>query len=224
MKDYAAGKPWKKVKQQHILETAYGLFSEYGIVPVTISEVARASGVGKATVFRYFSTKQDMVYAVGTWKWGEYIGRRSSLLTGKEKEQMTGAEYLSFFLDAFLDLFRNYPDILRFNYDLNSYLRFEAGFSEIKQPFMHIVDRLDNAFHKWYEQGVEDGTLNTDYSEEKIFSSSFHIMLATATRYAIGLIYMPESETDSESELILLKELLLSRFTVNETKRSEAET
>jgi AcrR family transcriptional regulator len=179
MTDYAAGKPWKMEKQQHILEAAYKLFSENGIVPVTMPDIAKASGVGRATVFRYFSSKLELVIAIGTWKWEEYIESRGNALPRETIQRMNGAEYLRFYLDAFLDLYRNHADILRFNYIFNSYLRYEAGAVEQRQPYLRITDGLGATFHQLYERGKADGTLNTEYSEQTMFSSTFHIIQKT---------------------------------------------
>ena len=44
-----------------------------------------------------------------------------------------------------------------------------------------------------------------------MFSVTLHLMLATVTRYAVGLAY--NEDTDAEVELELLKEMLLSKFT-----------
>ena len=214
LKDYTAGKSWKIEKQQHIMETAYELFSEKGIIPVTITDIAEASGVGRVTVFRYFTTKLNLVVAIGTWKWEEYIEAHNALLPQERLDKMTGAEYLRFFLDSFLDLYRNHRDILRFNYDFNSFLRYEAGAAEEKQPYLRMVNALGAQFHVLYERGMKDGTLREDISESSMFSSSFHIMLAAATRYAVGLVVVYEDSNDPESELVMLEELLLSRFTI----------
>ena len=212
MNDYSAGKPWKIEKQHHIMEAAYKLFAEKGIDAVSIPEVAAASGVGRATVFRYFPSKLDLVVAIGTWKWEEYIAAHSASLPPETLERMTGAEYLRFYLDSFLELYRHFPGILRFNYDFNSFLRHEANALERKQPYMHMADGLGILFHELYQRGMKDGTLRTDISEETMFSSSFHIMLAAVTRYAVGLVYIPEKANEPESELVMLEELLLSRF------------
>ena len=45
-----------------------------------------------------------------------------------------------------------------------------------------------------------------------MFSGLFHIMLAAVTRYAVGLVYISENSLNPENELIMLKELLLSRY------------
>ena len=39
-------------------------------------------------------------------------------------------------------------------------------------------------------------------------------MLAAVTRYAVGLVYVPESGADPENELMMLKDLLLSHYCV----------
>lgn len=213
LKDYAAGKSWKIEKQQHIMETAYELFSEKGIMTVTITDIAEASGVGRATVFRYFTTKLELVISISTWKWEEYIEARNASLSQKMMGKMTGAEQLRFLLDSFLDLYRNHSDILRFNYDFNSFLRYETGTEEQKKTYMQMVDMLGVQFHSLYERGLKDGSLRTDVSEATMFSSLFHIMLAAATRYAVGLVVVYEDSIDPDSELVLLEELLLSRFT-----------
>ena len=75
-----------------------------------------------------------------------------------------------------------------------------------------MVDSLGVMFHELYQRGMKDGTLRADISEETMVSSSFHIMLAAVTRYAVGLVYVPEKGADPESELIMLEELLLSRY------------
>ena len=51
-------------------------------------------------------------------------------------------------------------------------------------------------------------------NEGEMFLSIVHLMLAAVTRYAVGLVY--ENDGDSEKELILLKDMLMHEF-VQET-------
>jgi len=209
--DYAANKPWKQAKRLHIMQNAYQLFAQHGIAPVTMPEIADASQVSRATLYRYFPSKAELVIAVNTWKWGEYIAAYDASLPQATLDQFTGAEYLRFYLDAFLDLYRYAPDILCFNYDFNSYLRHETAAPERRESFLAMVDHLGTLFHALYERGSRDGTINTSVPEASMFSSSFHIMLAAATRYAVGLVYVSPG-ADPEAELLMLEELLFARF------------
>lgn len=200
-------------KRQRIMETGFRLFAERGIESVPMPDIADASGVCRATLYRYFGSKQELVVAIAALKWEEYIALHNATLAPEDLEKMTAADYLRFYLDSFLDLYRNHSDTLRFNYNFNSFLRHEASTAEQKQPYMQVVDALGTQFHELYERGVQDGTLNTDISEQVMFSSGFHIMLAAATRYAVGLAYVYENGSAPESELLMLEELLLARFT-----------
>ena len=211
--EYAAGKQWKEEKEQRILDTAFRLFSERGIGAVTMPEIAEAANVGRATLYRYFSTKMDLVVAVSTQQWESYIAEHGASVPQEVLDSMTGAEYLKFFMDAFLELYRSRKDILRFNYDFNSYLRHVRGTLEQRLPFLRVAESLGAGFHEIYRRGRRDGTLNTEISEAAMFSGMMHIMLAAATRYAIGLVYLVDQSADPEEELRMLEELLLSKYT-----------
>ena len=76
-----------------ILDVAARLFTEEGYENVHVSDVARASGVGKATLYQYFKSKSDLFVAcidrlldVMTAAQSQYMAREgSSLLTDVER-------------------------------------------------------------------------------------------------------------------------------------------
>ena len=211
MKDYVAGKAWKQEKYDRILEIGFKLFAERSISAVKMIDVAKVSEVGEITLYRYFPTKTELVIAIATRKWQEFIEWYNSYEYSNGTENLTGAEYLKFFLNSFLELYRSHKDILRFNYEFNSFVRGVDWTPEQKQPYLQMVDTLGRQFHELYERGMRDGTLNADISEHTMFSSVFHVMLAAVTRYAAGLAVVNDS--NPESELIMLSDLLWEKFT-----------
>ncbi len=50
--------------RRRILTTATGLFMTVGYSPVSMEQVARESGVGKATLYRYFPSKEALMMSV----------------------------------------------------------------------------------------------------------------------------------------------------------------
>ncbi len=202
----------KELTRKTIMEKGFELFTERGIESVTMQEIADASLVGRATLFNYFKSKVDLVIAIGSWKWEEYIEKKAEESKHLNREKGTGAELLSNYLGAFLELYSSYRDNLRFNYNFNSYLKSERATPEQKEPYMQMINDMAASFHVLYERGMKDGTLNASISEEEMFSGSFHIMLSAVTRYAVGLVYISEN-TDPEKELVMLKRLLLLEYT-----------
>ena len=199
------------------MESAFRLFSEKGIETVKMTDIVEDCGVSRQSLYRYFSTKTDLVIAVGAWQWREYINRYSAQLPSERDEKLTAAERMKLYMDSFINLYRSHKDILRFNYYFNSFLANERASTEQNRPYTEVVDHLKRAFHELYLKGMKDGTLRTDLPEPVMFSSSFHIMLAASTRYAMGLVYL-EDGVDPERELILLEEALLGTYVVEQNR------
>ena len=212
MNDYTAGKVWKLEKQRRILEAGFRLFTEKGIEPVAMPEVAEAGGGARATLYRYFETKLDLVVAIAAWKWEEYTETVREQRQRRGLEKMSAAERLDYYLSFYVDLYRNWKDLLRFNQSFNNYVQHEGATGEQLAPYLAAFDGLRGFFHELYEKGREDGTIRTDLPEDKMFAATAHIMLAVAVRYAQGLLFSAEHEEDRTEEFELLKRALLREF------------
>ncbi|MGW0160543.1 TetR/AcrR family transcriptional regulator [Mycobacterium sp. NPDC003323] len=57
------GRPRDDAREVHILEVAYHLLAEVGYENLTFEEVARRAGASKATLYRRWKTKREMVTA-----------------------------------------------------------------------------------------------------------------------------------------------------------------
>jgi AcrR family transcriptional regulator len=91
--------------RERILTTAYDLFSRRGVRAVGIDEVIHHAGVAKATLYRHFPSKDDLVLA--------FLQRREEQWTkgfveaGARKRGKTPEERLLAIFDVFDDWFRS---------------------------------------------------------------------------------------------------------------------
>lgn len=194
------------------LETAFELFSSKSIETVSMIEIAKKSGYGTITLYRYFSTKPALVVAVAVWKWGGFLNENKKRNPSIEKDGLTAAVDFEFYMNFFLDLYEKHKDLLRFNQYFNIYVRSEHISSEVMAPYQKIIENIKGRFHIVYEKAKKDKTLRTDIPEEEMFSTTLHLMLATVTRYAVGLVYIPEDDNFDQKELLALKEMLMDRY------------
>lgn len=205
-----SGKPaWRKL----FMEKGFELFSTRSIEAVTLQDVADASGHGVATLYRYFNSKPELLLEIAAWKWGEFFRENRKRRPASGFDRRTAAEMFDFYLDSYLEVYRNYKDLLRFNQMFNIYLRseeVERGHVDVYQGLMKPITDL---VHLMYEKAKVDGTLRTDISETEMLSTTIHLMLAAVTRYAIGLVYEPADGFDDLKELESLKEMLFLRYT-----------
>ena len=79
-----------------------------------------------------------------------------------------------------------------------------------------MIGSVRDRFHYMYLKAKQDKTLRTDDPEEKMFSTTLHLMLAAVTRYAVGLVYIPEGNYDVMEELKFQKEVILSQYRVKQ--------
>lgn len=55
----------KRATRAQVEEAAYGLFSQQGYDATTVDEISEAARVSPRTFFRYFATKEDVVFGAG---------------------------------------------------------------------------------------------------------------------------------------------------------------
>ena len=200
----------KEETNRRILDAGFCIFSEMSIDKVSMANVANKAGIGIATLYRHYRTKPELVVAVGTHVWSNFIRDYTPI---RNDDKMTAVEELEFFLDSFLELYKNHKKLLCFNQFFNIYIRNEAISKRALNSYNEMIDKLAMRFHRTYVKGENDKTLCTEMSERTMFLSIMHLMLAAVTRYAVGLVY--ENDSESDKELILLRDMLMCEFTPN---------
>ena len=201
-------------RREAMLREGFRLFAAKGIEAVSMQEVAEACKLGVATLYRYYNTKLALVIAIGTRQWADYRDHARALWRERD-ETMTAAQDLDRYLDFYVDLYQNFPDLLRFNQNFNNYVRHEGATPEQLRPYLAAVGALGSFAPAIYEKGRRDGTIRTDVPVEKMFTATSHIMLAVAVRYAQGLLFSAEDEADRTEEFELLKRALLREYVIS---------
>ena len=199
-------------RRERMLNEGFRIFAEKGIEAVSMQEVAAACGFGIATLYRYFNTKLDFVIAIGTKKWEEYFREVNAEYVRRGVELMNAAEELDFSLSFYILLYREHPDILRFNQNFNNYLSHSDATSQQLQDYLQAVEPYREAFRRLYEKGQRDGSIRTDEPMQTMFNATMHIMLAVCARYAQGLVYHTDDPEDLTRELLILKRMILNSY------------
>ncbi len=137
----------KKQKQENrkkIISAAVDLMIEKGLKAATMREIARKAGLGDATIYNYFPTKEAIVYG--------YYEDQFDLVTQKMKNiedfnQYTFQEQLQTFFEMKLELFLPDRDFLDKTFK-TAFFTLSQHYSRIrpiKEKFVAIVDDLFDA-------------------------------------------------------------------------------
>ena len=92
----------EKERKQNILKAAEKRFSRHGLNKTTLNEIARDLRIGKATIYHYFNTKEDLFFRTIEWEIGLYIEELKPIFINEQlslKDKI--AEYFDFKLSTY---------------------------------------------------------------------------------------------------------------------------
>lgn len=205
-------------KRRRLLESGFRLFSERSIEAVTMQDIAKDSGIGIATLYRYFNTKLALVITIGAKKWTEIFEEIRQRYRALDGQRMTAAEEFAFYLDCYIYLYTHRRALLCFNQNFNNFVLHEKATPEQMKPYNDSIRLFAERFHVLYSKALQDGTLRTDLPERKMFAVTMHLMLAAVVRFAQGLVYLPDEEQNMTEELLLLRDMMFDAYRTKEDR------
>lgn len=154
---------------ERIVVSAADLFLTSGIAKTSVAQIAKAAGVGEASVYRHYKTKDRIALKAATLLSERVLLRFD--LDGKT----TGYERIAAFFDGYEKVFRESPNYFRFLYELDSiYLK---GDSDEIALYEESVEKYHHLFLRSYEKGLEDGSVCRIGDVDLFYYSAAHALL-----------------------------------------------
>ncbi|MEA3470973.1 MAG: TetR/AcrR family transcriptional regulator [Thermodesulfobacteriota bacterium] len=150
--------PKKKRKQNiqkaiNVMEGALNVFGEKGYESTTISDICRESKISDATLYEYFSSKEDVLFSI------------PEIYTKKEFDRMIevsryihGAkEKMRLIIQAYLEFYENNP-----LYTSVVLLTLKGNKNFTSSPAYEIIRKSSRTVVEAFQQGVEEGVFRDD--------------------------------------------------------------
>lgn len=199
-------------KREIVIETAFKLFAENKIEPVTMTVVADNCNMGVASIYRYFGTKKELAIAVAAKKWREYYSELQKYYKELNVDKMTAAQELEFYIDRYIDLYNENNDLLNFNANFGIYIGSEDTTKDEMRPYNSIIDKFVNRFHMLYKKAQDDKTIRTDISERSILYNIMYTMMSALSKYSTNIIHSADQDRNYEKEICQLKDMYLEYY------------
>ncbi len=187
-----------KSRKDRIMDAALRIFADKGFQNATISEISKEAGVSEATIYEYFGTKEELLFAIP-----EKISNESHEDTERALPYIKGVEgRIRASLLTYVRLYQSNPD-----YSALVLLQLMSSKRFRQTPAHAAIRRSARALLGTIKEGIEDGTFKKDSNAYLIRS----LLLGTIEHLFIHwhMQGMPERETSIMDMLDSLIEIVL---------------
>ncbi len=209
----------KQSRIDHIIECTFGLFADKGIESISMNEIASQSEIGVASLYRYFSTKEDLAIecAIYAWKMEEENFRR--IFTSEKYAQLTGLEQVQELLGIFPEAFVSQSSFFRFVYYFDSFVRKERVSPERLEKYEKTIGGVNQIVLSALAKGKKDGSITFNAGRnaametadpKELYFTVMHMLFSLAQKLSLSgeMLYM-DKEIRPEKQLDLMVRIVL---------------
>ena len=113
MENYNYQENNKNKRFDKAIEVSAKLFLEQGIDEVKMTDIANESGIGVATLYRYFGTKTGIAIAAMTYMWNDLKSMFSGIFESDVFLKQSGLKQLKDLMRMFVDLYQAHPRFMK---------------------------------------------------------------------------------------------------------------
>lgn len=196
----------KEMKKNLIIEAALNLFLEKNISVVTIKDIATTIGVGEATIYRYFETKENIVILCA-----QLLEKRVYEKFFDLKKSNTGYEEIKGFYDNYLDAFENHSEYYRFINEFDAFMLSSTNFN--LDEYESVIDSFKDLFMDAYQKGLKDNTVKEIEDIDVMYYSSSKALLELCKKESTGVDIVRQDKIVDKKKLIQkLIDIILNEF------------
>ncbi len=145
------------LKEMEILEAARNRFAHYGFSKVTMEEIAADVGMGKASLYYYFPTKEELFKSVINKEQSLFVEEIEKLFCRK----VTAESKLRNYVKKRLEFFHKLVNLSTLN--MNSFIDIKLMFKELFQDFeAKELELLQNILDEGKANGEFDSRLRRE--------------------------------------------------------------
>ena len=157
----------RRAVRDAILHTTAALASEHGLRSVTMSQIAEETGIGRATLYKYFSDVEAILVA---WHERQITGHLEHL--GEVRDEAAGAaERLEAVLEAYALI--SHESRAHHDTELAAFLHRDKQVARAQQQVRDMIREL-------LAEGAETGDIRDDVSPDELASYCLHALTAAS--------------------------------------------
>lgn len=200
----------RQSRREQIMEAAYELVLEKGLISITIVDIVKKAEISRVTLYKYYSSIHEIVFDIQI----RILNEMSDLL-GEKLKGKDGLEKLHDYFATFVRMYQTRPDYFRFAAMFDQFYQSSYPTPELEERYQSFTKQGIDLIEQIIEEGKGDGSIRAETHPAMMAQILSHIMMGTTQRIAArSEIYKTESKVDSEEMLNYLADFLTTSLAV----------
>lgn len=185
-------------REVKMIQAAMQIFDIKGIELTKMTDIAKKTEMGVASVYRYFNTKIDLALEVGCQYWVYVL----KYLKAIDTKTCTGLEGLNKMMRVYTDHDPQLIAFFRFIEQLDAFIsKVDVPEERLKKYESHVMS-IEPVFDELLRRGLNDGSLKSDIDAHKHYTMITHAITALKQKHCSrGVILSSDSEELLEEEM-----------------------
>lgn len=194
----------KNIRMERAIAISADLFLRNGIEPVKMTDIADASGIGVATLYRYYGAKTGMVIAAMTYLWNRLKELFDGIFESELFLSQSGVKQLEDLMRMYLVLYDAHADFMRLLAEFDQFILREqvpkAALYEYESSVFNFYPMFETAYHT----GIKDGTVRGDFNFQLFYLTYAHAMMELTKKLLQGELLPSDDFRTGKDELEMM--------------------
>lgn len=190
-----------RTQDEQVIHCAAELFLREGIEGVKMVDIASASGVGVATLYRHFSTKSRIAVAAATLLWRHFNHQLRAIVESDEFAALSGIGRMQVLLEAYCDAYVAHGDFVSFLEEFDHQVVIGQLNRRELVEYGAELDSFYPIFLDAYRRGREDGTIVRELEFRSLYLATAHALIGVAQKLRRGEIIPSDDFSCGRDEL-----------------------
>lgn len=182
-------------QRDRILIIAEQLFIRDGVDNVSIVDIADAIGMTRATIYRYFANRVEIVWALQRRYTENLI---DSMPSDATNERLLGVTRLRAMLQGFCDYYFQYPERALYFTQFDRTLTTQADNAQLQELKRNDAQIINDPVSRMITIGVRDGSLRANLDPYKTSTTIYTMIWGLERRLAASIMTFEVEYTQNQ--------------------------
>lgn len=200
----------KEKRKEEVILASIEVFKKHGIENAKMTDIADKADVGVASIYRYFTTKPELVIEAALKTWEIVIDTFYKDFSKENYKSLNGIKSVETLLEVFLNLYKHHKDFMRFIEEFDHYVIKEKISSDKLELYERTILNLKPLMLDALQKGKQDGTIKQQVDNQTFYMTITHSLISLSQKLiSRNTILNSDHDIEGEEQIKLLIQMAL---------------